>query len=181
MTRKQIIEIIFALVLVLGTVAVILFFMYRGGDDAGEVDVQVEQIDGGVVTPEDEMEQAFSSLPHSVARSFVERFGSFSSESDYSNIEDVKQLSTANMQSRLSSVVIAAQNDQAQGYYGVSTRVMVIEIENQTDSSATLRITTQREESIDSPANTTIRYQDIILQMVWDGQKWLVDDFTWED
>jgi len=49
-----------------------------------------------------------------------------------------------------------------------------------TDDSAVMLVTTQRNESFDSPKNTSVRYQDIELQMVKDGDGWLIDGFSWQ-
>ncbi len=182
MNRKQIIEIIIALGLLLAFIGIVIFLTLKDGDHQVQDQIDIVHEDEYQELTENEiMEDQFSALPHSIARSFVERFGSFSSESDYTNVTDVKGLATMSLKSRLDSIAVDARNDLASGYYGISTSVLVIDIQDQTDETAVLLITTQREESIGSPANTTIRYQKIVLDMVWDGMKWLVDDFQWVD
>ena len=50
-----------------------------------------------------------------------------------------------------------------------------------TDTTITLSMTTQREETIDQPGNTTIKYQSITVSLVKSGTTWLVDGYTWKD
>jgi hypothetical protein len=40
---------------------------------------------------------------------------------------------------------------------------------------------TQREEAFDSPENTSVRYQNITVQLEKVGNDWLVAGFTWEE
>lgn len=119
-------------------------------------------------------------MPNPVARAFVERFGSFSTESDYANIEDVMALATSGLQSRLQGIIAEARRTAGSAYYGVSTRVIAMEVVEETETSASLRITTQRQESIDSPANTTSSYKEIDVKLVREGDTWLVNDFSWQ-
>ena len=119
-------------------------------------------------------------LPQPVARGFVERFGSFSSEAGEQNIQDVLPLATETLRSRLESLIRTTQQTKGNGYYGISTRVITMSVVDETDTAATLAVKTQRTESIDSPANTSTRYQDLELTLVRTGDAWLVDDYTWK-
>jgi len=114
-----------------------------------------------------------------VARVFVERFGSYSTESGYTNIDDVMTLTTADLQGRLQSLLESAQKEAQSDYYGVSTRLMASKTELSSETAVTFKISTQRQESFDSPANTSVRYQDIRVVLNKSGENWLVSDFTW--
>lgn len=118
---------------------------------------------------------------NTVARNFVERFGSFSSDTNYINIDDVMSLATDALQGRLQDLADEARENTSESYYGISTKAIIFTVEVETDTTMTMRVTTQRQESIDSPANTSVRNQDIRLDMVFDGDTWLVDAFTWVD
>lgn len=111
---------------------------------------------------------------------FVERFASYSSESNFANITDVLPLTTAALSTRLQTIT-AEQKAAAPGsaYYGISTKVISQKVQEQTETTTTLLVSTQRAESIGSPGNTTIRYQDITVKLVKVGDSWKVDDFTW--
>jgi hypothetical protein len=134
------------------------------------------------VTPTPETATPVTAAPASastVARVFVERFGSYSTESGYTNIDDVMTLTTTDLQGRLRSLVEEAQKNVEGQYYGVSTRLMGSKTEVTSDTAITFLVSTQRQESFDSPANTSVRYQDIRISLVKSGENWLISDFTW--
>lgn len=113
------------------------------------------------------------------ARNFVERFGSFSSDTNYLNIDDVLPLATKALQRRLEDLAAEARENASDSYYGVSTRAIIFTVEKEADAAVTMLVTTQRQESIDSPANTSVRNQQIRVDIVNDGNGWLIDDFAW--
>lgn len=113
------------------------------------------------------------------ARNFVERFGSFSSDTNYLNIDDVLPLATKSLQRRLEDLAEEARENASDAYYGVSTRAIIFTVEEEAESAITMLVTTQRQESIDSPANTSVRNQQIRVDIVNDGNGWLIDDFVW--
>lgn len=116
-----------------------------------------------------------------VARSFVERLGSFSSESGYTNIDDVMVMASASLQSELRNLKTQALKSQSDAYYGVSTRVISLATESETATTATVKITTSRTESIGDPRSKAVRNQDISLSLVKDGNTWLVEDYAWSE
>lgn len=115
-----------------------------------------------------------------IARSFVERFGSFSNESEYKNIQDVMSMATPRLQTDLKKLAEDAKKATNTAYYGISTTVISLKATNTTDTQVDLTISTRRSESIESPANTTTRSQDIKVTLVKDGENWLVDAYTWQ-
>ena len=116
-----------------------------------------------------------------VARIFVERFGSYSSESDFANVEDVMALATPAYQDELEATVDSyrRQFDADTGYTGVSTVVITVKTTNESESTTSFLITTQREEAVGNPGNTTLRYQDAEVDLVKVGDDWLVNELTW--
>lgn len=117
-----------------------------------------------------------------VARTFVERLGSYSSESDAANIEDILPMATTSFQKELETIVREARASADGSYYDVST--LVVTSPKTVSASATqtvLSMTTQREESIGDPSNTTKKYQSITVTLVKSGTTWLVSGYTWKD
>ena len=114
-----------------------------------------------------------------IARSFVERFGSYSSETDYINVDDVAALATASFARELEDLAERARDNATGDYYGVSTVVLSVKVKSETDTAMTMYVMTQREEAFDSPENTSVRYQDISIELVKEDDNWLVDGFTW--
>lgn len=119
-------------------------------------------------------------LPTTVVRTFVERLGSYSNQAKASNIDDIVELSTEALQPRLILLADQARSNSGDGYYGVSTYVIAMNEIARDDQNVSYTVTTQRHESIDSPANTTMIYQDIQVSLVKNGVDWLVSDFQWQ-
>lgn len=182
MTKKRI-EVLVALLIIVGLI-VLIWFVLQPSDkkDEGKV-LEGEDIaeDGRPLISYPTPTGPAEILPHPIARIFVERFGSFSSESDYENIEDVLSLSTDGMQSTLNVILRDARASRSTGFYGISTHVLGLTVLSQDETTATIEVLTQREESIDSRANTSVRYQNIILNLVYLEGEWLVDNFIWSE
>ncbi len=117
-----------------------------------------------------------------VARTFVERLGSYSSEADAANIEDILPMATTAFQKKLETLAKQARTSGDGSYYGVST--LVVTAPKTLSSSATqtvLSLTTQREETVGDPGSTTVKYQSITITLVKSGTTWLVDGYSWKD
>ncbi len=181
MERKQKIEIGIALIIILALAGLLAWIFYAGDDidlapSAGNQDQVI--IDGQVVPSLD-----YSLYPQSaqtIARVFAERFGSFSNKADYENVDSVMSIATSALQAKLFEVVEGVSNDANDSYYGISTHVLSVNLMSGDEVSEVYEVLTQREESIDSPSNTTIRYQTMTLTLVKEGESWLVDNFVWE-
>lgn len=119
--------------------------------------------------------------PTTVARTFVERIGSYSSEADAANIEDILGMATASFQNKLEALAKESRATTSGSYYGVSTQVLTApKTVSSTDTQVVMTMTTQREETIDTPGNTTVKYQEITITLVKSGTTWLVDGYTWK-
>lgn len=117
-----------------------------------------------------------------VARTFVERLGSYSSEADAENLKDLLPMATANFQATLQNTIQSVQASQASGYYGISTLVITApKTVSATATQTVLTMTTQREETKGSPRVTTVKYQNITVTLVKSGTTWLVDGYSWKD
>lgn len=116
-----------------------------------------------------------------ITRTFVERFGSYSSEADYQNVDDVADLATTSFAQELETLAERARANATDAYYGVSTIVLSTKVQSESDTAMKMLVLTQREEAFDSPENTTVRYQDITVDLVKSGDDWLVDGFEWQE
>lgn len=181
MERKQKIEIIIAILILLGLAVLLWWYLARPVvEEQRQEEERLEQLDengDGAVDTIDTSD--LPDQPETIARVFVERFGSFSSESGYENIDDILVLATSALQGRLQTIADQARAQGSEAYYGVSTAVLTIEEVAASNTSMSYVITTQREESIDSPGNTSIRYQEIEVTLSASGDTWLVSSFTW--
>lgn len=181
MQRKT--EVIIAIVIIVALAILLFLWFNRSVKQAATPIKTTPEVTTSVkTTPTPSAASTVVTTPSSastVARVFVERFGSYSTESGYTNIDDVMSLTTVELQGRLQSLLEAAQKGAQSDYYGVSTRLMGSKAEATSETSMTYKMLTQRQESFDSPANTSVRYQDIRVVLTKSGENWLVSDFTW--
>lgn len=182
MLSRRKLEVI-AAVLILILLIVLLFFIFRKAPVTEEVPANTSV--PTQVTPE--VNPALVPTPGvvsagTIARTFVERFGSYSSETDFANVDDVMKLATISYQAELEALVASyrRQFDAEAGYTGVSTQVITLKTVSETDAATTFLVTTQREEAVGTPGNTTLRYQDAQVELVKSGDNWLINDLTWK-
>ncbi|MEK9155126.1 MAG: hypothetical protein AAB839_00590 [Patescibacteria group bacterium] len=116
-----------------------------------------------------------------VARTFVERFGSYSTEADAENLEDILPMATPSFQQELVELARKARASADGTYYGVSTIVVTApKTVSATATETVLSMTTQREETKDTPGNTSVIYQSITVTLVKSGTTWLVSGYSWQ-
>ena len=119
----------------------------------------------------------------SFARSFTERFGSFSNQNDFENIEDVKIYMTKDMQKWADTYVESEKklNPKSENYYGITTDVInmdTVSFDNK-KGTAELKITTRRKESKESEGTEETLTQKASVKFIKEGTAWKVKQFTW--
>ncbi len=148
-----------------------------------EVEVVKEPVKGTLSKKALETKQEERSTGASVvslSKTFVERYGSYSNEANFSNLVDVLPLMSASFASETEQFI--ASNDPPEEYYGVTTRVITVSVDSQdeTTGSAQVSITSQRQESVGTPQNSEIKFQDIVLTFITEGGSWKIDSATWQ-
>lgn len=113
----------------------------------------------------------------SLSKTFAERYGSYSNEADFANLTDVLPLMSDEFADSTEDFIEAAVAPE--DYYGVSTQVITVDVQSETETEAVVVLTTQREEATGSPQNTSVYYQDIQLTFVKESGEWRVDTATW--
>ena len=115
----------------------------------------------------------------SLARLFVERMGSYSTQSDFQNIDDVRKFMTPRVLQWAEE--LKEKEVDISVYQAVETRVLTVELlEWAPDSSAVIKTSTQRQEQSDAGI-TRIYYQDAEVHLVYRNGGWLVDGIYWGD
>lgn len=117
-----------------------------------------------------------------LANLFTERFGSFSSESDYQNIVDLKSYMTRVMQAWADNYVkqLRAQ-PQIGSFNSVVTKVLSTKILSQVSIKAEVQVTAQRREK-NPDINVDQTYvQSINLEFVKEDDTWLVEKAAWQE
>lgn len=114
-----------------------------------------------------------------VARNFAERFASFSSDSRYANLEEVKLLASARLTKQLEEMI--EQGAPSANFYGVSSKVLKVKINSLDEAGglALATVTLQREETKQNEPNL-VYYQDLELKLIKSGEEWLVDSYKWQ-
>lgn len=181
MTRKT--EVSIAILILLVLIAVLLF-LFRRTESVTTNTPAKTNVEVVTETPTDTAAPAVAvptqpATPTTMSRIFVERFGSYSTDVDYANVTDVLPLVTDRLSAELQDIAEEARKTADDGYYGVSTNVIKITTDTQTDTTMTLMVKTQREEAFGSPGNTSVRYQDIRVEFVKIGDEWFVERFEW--
>ncbi|MBI2551969.1 hypothetical protein HYW17_01555 [Candidatus Uhrbacteria bacterium] len=150
--------------------------------------VQPASIPPAVVIPPpvlNESERAELALELSLetlARSFAERYGSYSNQNQFENVKDLYPFMTDGLRSKAAREIAQAQelstSSSAAGYLGVTTKAMSVKVEERTAESARTAVQTQRKEVRDAES-PRIYYQEIMLVFIKDGEQWKVDGVEW--
>ena len=183
-------KLIFSGVLVLIAVVLILLWPRSGQKPAatptanqGNEQVGSNSQPSEPVTPPEPLtvEEKQVASAETVAKIFVERFGSYSSEAEAQNLEDILPLTTASYRATLETQIAKLQAAGAAAeYYGVSTRFISSTKVFMQGDAATFDIVTQREEATGSVSNTSVKYQTLRLEMTFTEEQWLVDSAVWK-
>lgn len=115
-----------------------------------------------------------------VARTFAERFGTYSSDVAFSNVEEVQELVTPAYYQVLQAQIQPA-SDYAE-YQGRTTRAISTELVggSEVSGSMTFRVTAQQEMTTRDRKNSKITYEQAQVTVVRSGEVWRVSAFAWE-
>ena len=179
--------------------AAIIYFMffYKSAAPEPVIEQPVTSVSQTTVTPEPTSQsvtvQPVSPLKKAevkaddlarMASAFAERFGSFSNQSDYGNLRDLRIFMTDNLKTWAENYINNARlkKGDASIYYGIVTKSVLSEVK-QFDSDlgqAEILVKTQRRESAGVTGNSTTFYQDIIIKYLREGSVWRVNGAYWQ-
>lgn len=111
-----------------------------------------------------------------LAKIFVERYNSYSTDNNFQNIIDIKELVTPELWKTLS--VKIGKTPTAGSFVGVTTKVFTSDIKNWADNSATISLSTAINEEKNGVFSD--RQQNVTVDMSKSGDNWLVSKFQWE-
>jgi len=121
-----------------------------------------------------------------IASSFAERFGSYSNQSNYSNVNDLRIFMSQSMENWADSY-IKENRAKAQAndiYYGITTKSVSSEVKDFDDAlgKSTILIKTRRREALGTTNNVSKTYnQDILITFVKEKGAWKVNSAYWQD
>ena len=117
--------------------------------------------------------------PQIAARMFLERYGSYSNQSNFENLEDLYPFMTARLRAAEEARVLKMRAALPAGaeYAGVSTKVVSVTLLRADSISAQVRAQTQRREQSANGQRTF--YQAAELTLLKAGEAWKVDGVEW--
>jgi len=147
-------------------------------DPSGEILSELEGLNEvNEATEEEQAEILF------IANAFAERFGSYSNQSEFANLDDLEIFMTDSMYNWIKTYKEDLTNRYGfDTYYAVETKVISNRIENIDDNLGTgsIMLKTQRQEFNNDIANPKVFYQDIKLNIVKLDGNWKVDGAYWQ-
>lgn len=114
-----------------------------------------------------------------VARDFVERFGTYSSDAPAdASRADVRDLATAALYASLPNTDIGFE----EGYHGTTTYALAFKrIEgSEAEGRIVFEVSTQREGFQGDRSSSSVSYEKATVTVVKVGADWLVDGYAWE-
>jgi hypothetical protein len=118
-----------------------------------------------------------------LAFSFAERFGSYSNQSNYGNITDLKLFMTDKMDKWTDELLLElkAKDGDGSSYYGINTKSLVSKTIEYSEAKAVFSITTSRSESLSEmdTADKTFN-QNILITLIKEADDWKVDSAYWQ-
>ncbi len=106
-------------------------------------------------------------------RYFVERYGSFSSQARWQNLQDLKNVVTDNLWQDFEDLL--SKDVSSSKYYSLSTKVLSLNVISLSPNKAKVVASTQRREVKGGEENISYRKMEVSLVKV--GDKWLVSSF----
>lgn len=116
-----------------------------------------------------------------LARTFTERYGSYSNRNNFENITRLEAYMTEAFQKKSLEYIDANQQEGIpEEYYGISTTAVSLKLANyKEEASATVHVSTRRVETR-STQDPKIYNQDAVLEFKNVAGNWKVDSFTWK-
>jgi hypothetical protein len=112
-----------------------------------------------------------------IAMQFAERFGSYSSETDHTNLKDLMPQATTEFQTTLGTIMKTPVTTGGE-FYGVTTRSLFGKTDNKGETGASVIVTTQREETKGAAKRVYNQNIRIVLRKV--NTDWLIHMADWQ-
>ena len=127
------------------------------------------------ISPADKLKKQLTKI----AASFVERYGSYSNQSNFENLEDLLPIMSTTLKNKSQRIIRQGRQAGVHSvvYYGVTTKALNSRVLNfsMDTGRAEFKISTQRQEAVGSNLNNKVYYKDIIVEMVKEDGVWKVD------
>lgn len=114
-----------------------------------------------------------------LGRSFTERYGSFSNQNDFENLERLMIYMTKRLQTETNQFIASQEGKDNSVYYGVTTSVVSLSVEKLEAQRSVVLVDTRRRESKEG-STTEVFSQTARIVLVKEAGEWLVDKFEWQ-
>lgn len=118
-------------------------------------------------------------ITRALARSFTERYGSFSNQNEFENLERLMVYMTSKLRNETQNFIDSQEGKDNSVYFGVTTSVISLNVDKMEEKRAVVLVATRRRESKEGSA-TTVSSETARVVMVKDSGEWLVDKFDWQ-
>ncbi|PIT88732.1 MAG: hypothetical protein COU29_00575 [Candidatus Magasanikbacteria bacterium CG10_big_fil_rev_8_21_14_0_10_36_32] len=129
----------------------------------------------GITVKQPTTEEQMKNAAKQIAKIFVERYGTYSTDNNFSNIKELDTMCSRDLWSVLSSRITDTQVNN--GFVGVTTKAVTSVITSWQTDKAIVEITTVRTETKDGV--TSSKNQKATVTLVNVQNNWLVDDAKW--
>lgn len=109
------------------------------------------------------------------AKTFVERYGTYSTDNESQNIKESQELVTPALWTKISAGLDVSSSGQP--FYGITTKIISTNITSWSETKATVSLKAMRTE--DKNGTISSRNQNVAVEMVKEGEKWLASSITW--
>ena len=109
-----------------------------------------------------------------LAKVFIERFQSYSTDANFQNVKEIETMVTPALWKKLSSKITASQSSAP--FVGVTTEVIVSSLKDWNLPNATVNIKTRA--TTEKNGAVTNSYPEFSVSLVKSGNNWLVDSFA---
>ncbi|PIT90032.1 hypothetical protein COU23_00740 [Candidatus Kuenenbacteria bacterium CG10_big_fil_rev_8_21_14_0_10_36_11] len=109
---------------------------------------------------------------------FVERYGSYSNQTDFENLTDLMPFMSQSLKRWAENLIDSKRvnsNSQAP-YYGVTTKVLKTEIIEFTDELVKIKVATQKSEMFGTDYNSKVSYEDLTVSLIKEEGVWKVNE-----
>ncbi|NQV12632.1 hypothetical protein HQ524_04680 [Candidatus Uhrbacteria bacterium] len=179
--RRSIILAFIVIILVL--LFLLWFLLFRGSEVAPEPVVVVETpttqvrdtTPSAVVVAPVTAEAATARV---VAMNFAERYGTYSTDAPFMNVNEVKELSTPEYFAVLLGGVTDVSSDT---FTGVSSRALSVKLQSGSEETGQVVyvVSVQNEIEQGTRSNTSVEYKSATVTVEKRGSLWLVNNFQW--
>jgi len=117
-----------------------------------------------------------------LAKSFAERFGSYSNQSNYTNLKDLRMFMSVDMKSWVDDFIAQSKiTSQRDIYYGISTKAISSKVEylDLEMGQASFQVETVRQEATSSTENSSSFRQPVKVVLLRENKTWYIDKAVW--